>query len=149
MIVIGDIEHGRMIARKADVGFDPEIDKVMARVNERYELMGGVIFTNYTRRAIHMHTAGAGPGWLCRELCWLVFDYVFNQLHVKYVLATVASTKPEVLDMVKRMGFVELLRIPDIVMGGDMVVLSMVRDQCIWLKFRARYMPGKPEELVA
>lgn len=139
MILLGDVHHGRMIADAAKVNYDAETMPVISRITADGKLMGGVIFGDYTGRSIRMHMAGQ-PGWASLELIWLVFDYPFNQLNVEMVLGTVPSTDEKVLEYDHRLGFREIARIPGAVLGGDMVILSMLRDECRWLKFRERFM---------
>lgn len=130
-----------MIAHKAGIGFDPEVDSVISRVTPEGKLWGGFVYTNFTRRTITMHMAGVGPGWCTLELLWVGFDYPFNQLKVERVLGTVPSTSEQVLEMDKRGGWVELCRVPGVVIDGDMVVLSMTREGCRWLKYARRFQP--------
>lgn len=141
MIWLNDAQHGAMIAHKAGVGFDPEVDSVISRVTPEGKLLGGFVYTHFNRRTITMHMAGSGPGWCNLELLWVGFDYPFNQLKVERVLGTVPSTSERVLEMDKRGGWIELCRVPGVVVGGDMVVLSMTREQCKWLKFGRRFQP--------
>lgn len=148
MILVGDIEHGRMIAHKAGVGFDPEVDQVISRVTSKGNLWGGVIYTNYTKRAIQMHMAGAFPGWANLELTWLAFDYPFEQLKVEQVFGLVRSTDENVLATDKRLGFVECARLSGAVPGGDLIVLSMMRKDNKWHRFASRFAV-QPQEAAA
>jgi hypothetical protein len=139
MILIGDISHGRVIAMAAKTNFDVETMPVISRVAADGSLLGGVIYSDYTGRSIRMHMAGM-PGWASIEMCWIAFDYPFNQLNVEQVLGTVASTDEKVLEYDHRLGFREIARIPRAVPDGDLVILSMLRDECRWLKYRSRYI---------
>lgn len=138
MLITDNPVFGPMIAHAAGVGFDPARDRVLSRIEGR-ELLGGVVFTNYNGRSITMHMAGQ-PGWVNLRLIWLVFDYAFMQLGVEKVLGVVDSTQEKVLDYDRRLGFKEVARIPGAIPDGDIVVLSMSREECKWLALRSRYL---------
>jgi hypothetical protein len=140
MIWIGDPKHGVRIAHAAGVGYDLEFDRVISRLTGDGKLAGGFVFTNYTKVAIQMHMAGFVPGWCSPELLVLAFDYPFNRLKVQRVIGTVPSTNLKALDQDLRVGWKEIARIEGAVEGGDMVVLSMSREQCKWLRFVDRYV---------
>lgn len=136
MIWTGDVAHGRAIAQAAGCDFDIERNPVISRVDEKGDLLGGVIYTDYTGASIRVHMAGIGPGWANRELIWMAFDYPFNQLKVQKLLATVQSTNERVLDIDFRLGFTVDCRILNAVPGGDLLILSMSRRDCKWLNLR-------------
>jgi len=137
MIMFGDHEHGKRVARAAGIGYDPEVDRCISRMT--WELLGGVIYTNYTRRTVQMHMAGFVPRWATPELMWVIYDFPFNYLKVEKVIATVPSTNERSVAIVFKMGFQHLTSIPEIVVNGDMLVFEMLRKDCRWLKLRERF----------
>jgi hypothetical protein len=139
-------EHGAAIAHAAGTGFDPIVDQVISRVTASRNLAGGFIYTNYTKVAISMHMAGFVPGWCTAQLLAFAFDYPFNQLKVERVFGTVPSTNHAALDQDMRGGWKEVTRILGAVEGGDMIVLSMSRHECKWLRLVPRYIRLKPCE---
>lgn len=139
MIILGDPLHGREIARRAGTGFDAEVDQVISRVTPEGNFWGGVIYTNFSKTAIQLHMAG-DRGWASREMICLCFDYPFNQLRVEQCLATVPSTNVEALEIDLRLGFSALTLIPGAVEGGDLLILSMSRSDCGWLRMADRYL---------
>jgi hypothetical protein len=149
MIVLDNPVHGYMIAHRAGVGFDPNVNRVLAHVSEN-GLLGGVVYTNFTGRSVQMHMAGE-PGWVTSKMIWIAFDYPFNQLGVECVIGLVSEDQIEVLDYDRRLGFREIARVPDIVPGGDLIVLSMVRKECKWLSLRSRFLKanGQAGEMAA
>lgn len=139
MIRLGDVTHGAMIARAARASFDPEVDRVISRANPAGNLWGGVIYTGYTGSMVMMHMAG-WDGWVTREMTWLCFDYPFNQLQVKKVVGTVRSDAAKVRSLDERLGFTVEHAIVDGIPGGELLIYSMLREDCRWLKLRSRYM---------
>jgi len=138
MILFGDYEHARKIARAAGCGYDPEVDYCISLV-KNYELLGGVIYTNYTGRTVQIHQAGFVPAWPTPQFMFCIYDFPFNLLKVEKLIATVPSTNKRAMNITRKMGFTHTVTIPDIVLGGDLVVLSMSRDQCKYLKLGWRY----------
>lgn len=146
MIHIGNSEHGRRIAHAAGVGYDPEMDQVLSRVTPEGNLRGGVIFTNYSKVSIQMHMAGFEKNWATPEFLVANFNYPFNQLEVRQVLAAVPSTNVLAMEIDIKLGFELLTLIPGAVPDGDMVILSMSREQCKWLKLVPRYPRVRQEQ---
>lgn len=140
VIWLNDVEHGRRIADAAGCSFDIEKDAIISRVTEEGYLMGGFLYTGFTGAAIWIHMAGFAKNWCSRELLAVCFDYPFNQLKVDKVFGSVASTNQLAYDLDIRGGWKEVTRIPGVVYGGDMIVLSMSRPECKWLRLGARYL---------
>lgn len=140
MIWQGDVRHAYLIARAARAGFDPKVDACISRVDGNGSFLGGVIYTNYNGAIVMMHVAGIG-NWLSPELLWVSLDYPFMHLQVKKLLCTVASNNQKSLDLVKRVGgWKSEHKIVDGVPGGDLLMFSMLRKDCRWLKLRDRYV---------
>jgi RimJ/RimL family protein N-acetyltransferase len=144
MIVFGNVEHAELIARRAGQGFDPMVDFVISRVRNS-ELLGGVIYTNYTGQSVQMHQAGFAPKWATPELMWCIYDFPFNYLKVKKIIATVPSPNRRALNITQKMGFYPVAVIPDVVPGGDMLVLSLSREDCKYLNLKSRFSAGLME----
>ena len=69
-------------------------------------------------------------------MLWITFDYPFNQLGVKKLIGQVPSSNLKALEFDKKLGFKEEARISDVFPDGDLIVLSMRREDCRWLKIR-------------
>jgi RimJ/RimL family protein N-acetyltransferase len=137
LITAGNIEHARAIAKAAGCFFNPECDHVISR-EEDGKLLGGVIFTGYTGASIGIHTASFDPRWINKDMLWITFDYPFNQLGVKKLFGQVPSGNLRALEFDLKLGFIEEARIPEVFPGEDLVVLSMRREDCRWLKRGSR-----------
>lgn len=144
MIVFNNKEHGARIAKAIPRVYNPA-DNVISRVEGPTpdgKLLGGVIYDGHTGPLIFMHQAGFTKRWISRELLWVCFDYPFNQLGCTKVAGTIPSTDQALLDINLKMGFVVETSLEGGYPGGDMLVMTMTRDQCRWLKL-------KPRELAA
>jgi RimJ/RimL family protein N-acetyltransferase len=138
MIEINNVVHGFKIAAAIPRPYNPATDVVFSHVTPSGNVMGGVIYDGYTGNNIFMHQAGFDRRWLTGNMLWIAFDYPFNQLKVGKVAGTINSNNKELLDFNLRLGFIEEARIKDAYCDGDMIVLTMRRDQCRWLKLKPK-----------
>jgi RimJ/RimL family protein N-acetyltransferase len=95
-----------------------------------------VAFDNILDKSCEMHTAAIVPNWISKDLLWACFDYPFNILKVKVILATVASSNTEALKLDRHLGFVDKAYIEDAHIDGDLVILAMRRENCRWLDIK-------------
>lgn len=135
MIEFNNAEHGHLIAKHAGSIFNPVADTVISRV-ERGEFRGGVIYNNYTGASINLHVYGVYPDWVNRDMLWICFHYPFVQLGCKKVFAQVPANNTRSLDFELKLGFKIEARIADVFPDEDLIVVSMRREDCRWLKIR-------------
>jgi len=100
------------------------------------EVKAVVAFDNILDKSCQMHTAAIVPNWISKDLLWACFDYPFNILKVKVIIATVASTNKEALKLDRHLGFVDKAYIEDAHIDGDLVILAMRREDCRWLDIK-------------
>jgi RimJ/RimL family protein N-acetyltransferase len=100
------------------------------------EVKAVVAFDNILDKSCEMHTAAIVPNWISKDLLWACFDYPFNILKVKVILATVASTNTEALKLDRHLGFVDKAYIEDAHIDGDLVILAMRRENCRWIDIK-------------
>lgn len=147
MILFNNVVHGWEIAAAIPRCYNPISDIVISNVTPEGKLLGGVIYDGYTKGCIFMHQAGFSKRWLGGNMLWIAFDYPFNQLNVRKVAGTIPSTKHELLAFNQRLGFKEEARIKGAYPDGDMIVLTMAREDCRWLNIKPKiYGAGFPEE---
>ena len=137
MIEFGNVAHGHAVAQAAGGKFSPDVASVISR-SERGVLLGGIVYEGYTGASVCMHVASFAPLWVNRDLLWVSFDYPFTQMGCKLVLGEVASTNPKALAFDLNLGFKLEATIRDAVPGGDLLILTMRRDDCRWLKIKPR-----------
>lgn len=137
MIVFGNIDHGRAIASASGTVFNPEVDQVIARV-ENGQLLGGVTYQGYTGASIQMHMAGFDDNWANRDMLWVAFDYPFNQLGCKKVFGQVPESNTRALEIDLKLGFKIVAKVEDVFPDGACYVLALAREDCRWLKLKPR-----------
>ena len=139
MIVFGSKEDGKRIAQAIPRQFNPEVDPVISNVKDG-KLLGGVIFDGYTGAAIFMHQAGFDKHWMSRDLLWACFDYAFVQLKCNVVAGTIPSKRLDLLALNQRLGFKVTGKIEDAYPDCDLLVMTMKRGDCRWLKLKPRHI---------
>jgi RimJ/RimL family protein N-acetyltransferase len=82
-----------------------------------------------------MHMAGSN-GFFTRAFLRAIFKYPFEQLECNVVIAQISSANEQSLSVAKRIGFKQVCRIPDALVDGDAIILTLYRDDCIWLEKR-------------
>jgi hypothetical protein len=146
MIEFGNIEHGHAIAAAIPRCYNPAKDPVISH-SSGGRLLGGVIYDGHTGPSIFIHQAGFDKHWLSKDMLWVSFDYPFNQLQCKKICGTIQASNAPLLEFNKRLGFSEETRIKDAYPDGDMIILSMTRDECRWLKIKPNGLrAGHPHE---
>jgi RimJ/RimL family protein N-acetyltransferase len=133
VIVINDPEAIKLIAPKVHVPYIDGVHKCVARKNDAGQILGGVIFTNYTGASIEIHVAGLAPNWCSRELLYTIFDYPFRFLKVKKLFGVVEEANTKALRFDKHVGFKEETRIEGVYPSGAAIVLAMTLDDCKFL----------------
>lgn len=99
------------------------------------QLVAGVLYDNYTGRSVQMHVASDGTGrWMTREYLRICFDYPFNQMKVNKVIGLVDSTNAEAIRFDENIGFHREHVVTGAGKHGDLIIYSMTREQCRWLK---------------
>jgi hypothetical protein len=130
-----EVEDGFELGSRAGVPYNPLTDRVIARHRDG-ELLGGVTYTGYTGASINIHMAGFVTDWVNKDMIWVAFHYPFVQLGVNKMFGQVPASNQTALDLNRRLGFTEELRVSDVFPDGDLVVFSMYRDRCRWLKLK-------------
>lgn len=135
MLEFNNPAHGFAIAEGAGVAFNPAVDQVIANVRNG-RLAGGVIYNGYTGASINLHTYGSDPKWASRDMLWITFHYPFEQLGCRKMFGQVPANNAHALDFDLKLGFKIEARIKDVFPDEDLIVVSMVREDCRWLKIK-------------
>lgn len=140
MIIMNDEAIGHAVAAAVDGSFAPGRDRVIARV-ERGVVLAGVIYQQYTGRSVQMHVAAWHPNWLSRDFLWVLFNYPFEQLGCKVVIAAVATSNFRAMKLDLKLGFKAQITIPDVFDdGAGITMMTMRRDECRWLNLKPRQL---------
>lgn len=133
IIVREDHIVGPWVCARTGGVYTPGESTTLGLADAHGNLVGGVLFDHYYGRSIAMHVAGDGRRWLNREFLHVCADYAFKQLGVHKILGMVPSLNTDAMRFNLKLGFEQEAVIKDAVPGGDLIILSMTRDQCRWL----------------
>lgn len=140
MIQFGNYDHEMAIEKAAELVFNPRCDVCLSRTDDEGNLLGGVIYTNYTGHSIQLHVAGFHPRWINREILWVTFDYPFNQLECEVIFAQVKESNKHALKFDLNIGFHEFMRLDDVYENEQVILLKMRREECRHLNIKPRTM---------
>lgn len=133
-IVINDPKHGQaLFAVSGGAAFIPGVHQCVARVKDG-ELLGGVVYSEYNRASIAIHIAGLHKNWINRDLLWVAFDYPFNQLGVNKIIGLTPAKNEDALRVAYGVGLKDEARITDVFPDDDLIITSMYRADCRWLR---------------
>jgi hypothetical protein len=108
---------------------------------------GGVVYTGYLGASIMLHMAGNETNWATPDFLWMVYDYAFNQLGVRKLIGLVPADNVRALSIDLRMGFRIEAKLAEMMPGGeDLLILSMVKSECKWLRIKPRYYSRNQKE---
>jgi RimJ/RimL family protein N-acetyltransferase len=134
MIVYNNSFYARMICEAAGVSYNQAVDPSIVRV-EGERLLGGSVYQNYTgsNGSIGIHVASFAPRWINPELIFQTFHYPFVQLGCRKLFGTVPAKNTAALKFDLKLGFEIEQTIKDVYPDDDMLLVSMLRDNCRWL----------------
>jgi len=103
--------------------------------DESGNLIAGVVFDSFSPEArCSMHCAGEAENWCTRSLLKFCFEYAFITAKCKVIINTVESTNERSIAFTKHIGFKEFGRIKDGAGNCDLVILTLHRDECRWIR---------------
>lgn len=113
------------------------IGVVDVRPDNSCELIAGIWFENYNGANMMMHVAAVpASSWMNKEILWYTFYYPFIECGCKRVTGLVAETNHQARSFDERLGFTLETRLKDAAPDGDLLVYSMFREDCRWLRLR-------------
>jgi RimJ/RimL family protein N-acetyltransferase len=98
------------------------------------KLIAVVGYNNFTERLCQIHVASIDVYWLNKYLLFAIFDYPFNKVGVKVILAPICKDNYKSLNLCRKLGFVKVADIPYAHKDGDLIIMAMERNQCKWLQ---------------
>lgn len=102
------------------------------------ELRAVAVFCEFQGNMCTFHLCGTGSHWMSKEFLWAMFDYPFEKLGLKVILAIIAGSNEKSLRLGRKLGFKELGRIPEALDDGGLVIFTMRPTDCRWLTLGAR-----------
>ena len=95
-------------------------------------------YSAFEGKACNFSLAGDGGNWMNKDFLWAMFDYPFNKLNLKVIIATIAGSNYKSLKLSRNLGFKQIANIADAHQDGDLVIMIMRRENCKWLHIDAK-----------
>ncbi len=134
-MIVFDVERlGPWVAERTGGTYYPGSGQAIG-LERNGNLVAAVLYDNCTGRSVQMHVASDRTSrWMTREYLGVCFDYPFNQLRVNKIIGLVDSTNHEAIRFDENIGFHLEHVITDAGQKGDLLIYSMTRQQCRWIK---------------
>lgn len=97
------------------------------------EIVAGVVYDHYTGRCVTA-TIAVEHKQLPRQLIRAMFAYPFIQIMVEKVIVYANSANEASVNLAQRLGFVTESVVRNVYEDGDMLILSLYKQDCGWLK---------------
>jgi RimJ/RimL family protein N-acetyltransferase len=121
-----------VMARTGD-DFPMGCQAALGAVDENDSIVAGVIYDHYTGPCVTA-TIAVEHKHLPRQLIRAMFAYPFIQMMVEKVIVYINSANEASFNLAQRLGFVTEATVKNVYEDGDMLVLSLYKRDCIWLK---------------
>lgn len=96
------------------------------------QLVAGTMYDYFNGASIFAHIAIAGR--VSREWLWFIFYYPFVQVGATVILGLIAQDNVRSQRLVRKMGFVLQMPLPDCDVSGNLLVYTMHRTTCRYLR---------------
>jgi len=115
------------------IGLTPTAHLICIGRIEGDRLLGVVGYDGFNGASIQMHSAGEG-NWVNRDFLWAAFHYPFEVCKANMVLGLIPSGNEQAIKFNKHLGFHVELALKDAHPDGALVIMSMRREECRFLK---------------
>ena len=95
------------------------------------QIIAGVIYENWNKASIVCHIAIEGR--MTKTYLKAIFNYPFNVCNCKKIIVPVVSNHAKSIKLVHKMGFTEEARLKDASLDGDIIFLTLARENCRFL----------------
>ena len=130
MIVAG-AEAGYWVAERVGAFFHPDAMTALAWRATDGELTQGVFYRDWNGVSVEATIAADKP--LVRTFVQAIFDYPFCQIGARMIVVSVQQCNNRSLNLMARLGFQILARLPDACPSGDIIIAALRRADCRFL----------------
>lgn len=139
---------GPWLAERLETTWLPGRGHVIGLWEDSVGPVAACFYESYNGASVLGHLAGIGKKWMNREYLWYCFHYPFEELRVSKILGLVESTNLEARRLDEHLGFTLEATLKDAAPNGDLLIYSMMKDQCKWLSLKDR-KHGKAQSTTA
>lgn len=120
---------GNWVYKRTGGTFCPEISQVIALVNKE-KILAAAVFEGYNGATLKVHIAIDNKHALTREFMYSLTRYAYTQMKVTKLIGLVDSTAKATIKVNEKWGFVEEGRVVNGTVNGDLVIMTMTKEQC-------------------
>jgi len=132
MVMAATVPDMQWIVERTQCGLTPGARAIKA-VDDSGRIRGMVAYDGWTLNAVQAHMAVDSP-IVWRSLTKPAFSYPFLEAGRGVILAAIPVGNAKSINLAKRFGFRDLLRIQDgWAVGEDLLMLEMRREECRWI----------------
>jgi L-amino acid N-acyltransferase YncA len=102
-------------------------------VMDEDKMVAGVVYDHLTGPCVTATIAVEGK-CLPRRMIRAMFNFPFHYLGVRKILVYINEANEASLKLAKRLGFAVEAAIKDVYVEGDMLVLSLPKQDCVWIR---------------
>lgn len=113
--------------------FCPEISQAIG-LEKDGEIVAATVYEGWNGSVVKGHIAIDSKYGMNKEFLKFNFKYVFDQLKARKLIGMVDSSNTEAMELDRNFGYVEEARIIDGTPTGDLVIFTMTREQCRFLR---------------
>lgn len=139
---------GPWLAQRLGTNWLPGRGHVIGLWDDALGPIAACFYESYNGASVLGHLTGVGKKWMNREYLWYCFYYPFEELRVNKILGLVESTNLEARKLNEHFGFTLEATLKDAAPKGDLLIYSMVKDQCKWLSLKD-HKHGKAQSTTA
>jgi hypothetical protein len=103
-------------------------------------LVAVIAFCGFLPNCCSMHIASVGENWMSKDLLWACFDYPFKKLEKKVILVGINAENKKAVNLNRHLGFRDEAIIKDAHENGDLLLMSMRKEHCKWLKIKSSFL---------
>lgn len=127
------LDAGVWTAARVGTAFAPETDIAIGLLRHG-DFVAGVIYEDWNGKSIVAHIAVSRrmtPFYL-----WAIFDYPFNVCGAHKVVCPIPANNARSIKLATKMGFTEEARLKDACEAGDILLFTLTKTDCRFLKGR-------------
>jgi RimJ/RimL family protein N-acetyltransferase len=113
----------------------------ISSLDDDSELLGVVIYNQFTQHNVEMSVASVSPKFLHRRFLRAIFQYPFDDVGVARVSAVVEADRAAVQHFDERIGFIREATLKKWFGNKDGILYRMTREECPWVTIRRRNEP--------
>lgn len=138
-IITGQEElFGPWMMKKLDSEWLPGRGSIIGLWEDEIGPIAGCLYESCNGASVLGHLVGVGKKWMNREYLWYCYHYPFEVLKVNKIIGLVESDNLEARRLDEHMGFKLEATLASCAPKGDLLIYTMTKDQCKWLKLRDR-----------